>query len=300
MGADDHGRGRCPRRFRRRQPRRGQGRSARRRSGRRRSRQHRGTTRSSHGDVAARLSAVRERLEAAGAAGGRTDDVRLVAVSKTHPWSALVAAANAGVTDIGENRVAELVAKMDHVDRDDALARMRWHFIGRLQSRKATHLVGRDVLVHSVDRRSLVDRLQRLADAASTMQALLVQVNVADDPSKAGCSLQEVDDLVAYACGQPNLEVAGLMTMPPLPEPSAQASSTATAEFARPYFAQLRRLRDRLQAEWPTVRELSMGMSADLEAAVTEGATIVRVGTGVFGPRGNGPWLGEQNEEAVR
>lgn len=255
---------------------------------------------SDHGDIAARLAAVRERMEAARAASGRTVDVRLVAVSKTHPWSALVAAAHAGVTDIGENRVAELVAKMDHVDRDDALAGVRWHFIGRLQSRKATHLVGRGVLVHSVDRRSLVDRLQRLAEAAATMQALLVQVNVADDPAKAGCSLQEVDDLVAYACGQPNLEVAGLMTMPPLPESSAPEASTAMAEFARPYFAQLRRLRDRLQAQWPTVRELSMGMSADLETAVTEGATIVRVGTGVFGPRGNGPWLGEQNEEAVR
>ncbi len=259
-----------------------------------------------HGDdaiaaVPANLAAVAARLDAARSAAGRTDVVRLVAVSKTHSHAAIVAAARAGVTDLGENRVAELVVKMDHPDPDGVLAGIRWHFIGRLQSRKATQLVGRDVLIHSVDRRSLVDRLQRLAASSSVTQSLLVQVNVADDPAKAGCSMQEVDELVAYACGQPNLEVAGLMTMPPLPA-SADADDTAPtpAESARPHFAALRHLRDRLQAQWPEVRELSMGMSADLEAAVIEGATMVRVGTGVFGPRGNGPWLGEQIEEVAR
>lgn len=261
-----------------------------------------------------RLVRVRQRIDAARTAAGRSDEVALVAVSKTHPWDSLAAAVDAGVTSLGENRVAELVAKMDHPDPEARLAGVKWHFVGRLQSRKATDLVGRDVLVHSVDRRSLVDRLQRLAASVGTVQSLLVQVNVADDPAKAGCSLQEVDDLVAYAGTQPNLEIAGLMTMPPLPSPadvsdghppSASIPATPLAtpdpnEAARPHFARLRRLRDRLQIEWPSVAELSMGMSADLDAAVSEGATMVRVGTGVFGPRGDRPWLGNHPLEEAR
>lgn len=264
--------------------------------------------------VADRLTRVRQRIDAARTAAGRSDEVALVAVSKTHSWDALAAAVMAGVTSLGENRVAELVAKMDHPDPQARLADVTWHFVGRLQSRKATDLIGRDVLVHSVDRRSLVDRFQRLAESAGTVQSLLLQVNVADDPAKAGCSLQEVDELVAYACTLPNLEVAGLMTMPPPPSPadvsdgqSPSASMPAiplptpdSNEAARPHFARLRRLRDRLQTEWPGVRELSMGMSADLDAAVSEGATMVRVGTGVFGPRGDGPWLGNHPLEEAR
>lgn len=251
--------------------------------------------------VAARVAAVVDLIDAARAAAGRTDPVRLVAVSKTHPWSLLAAAARAGVTDLGENRVAELVVKMDHPDPDGVLDGMQWHFIGRLQSRKATDLVGRDLLVHSVDRRSLVDRLQRLARARDVRQRLLVQVNVADDPAKAGCSLQEVDALVAYACRQPNLEVHGLMTMPPLPDATAASDPTAPDpdEAARPHFARLREVRDRLQAQWPSVVELSMGMSADMDAAVREGATMVRIGTAVFGPRRPGPWFGPPTQPPI-
>lgn len=251
--------------------------------------------------VAARVAAVRERIDRARAAAGRQDPVRLVAVSKTHPWALLAAAARAGVTDLGENRVAELVAKMDQPDPEGALADVQWHFIGRLQSRKATDVVGRDVLVHSVDRRSLVDRFQRLAAREAVVQRLLVQVNVADDPAKAGCSLPEVDDLVAYACGQPNLEVHGLMTMPPLPEATTPARDDVPSpdEAARPHFARLREVRDRLRAEWPQVVELSMGMSADMDAAVHEGATMVRVGTAVFGPRRPGPWLGPPTQKGA-
>lgn len=250
--------------------------------------------------VAAGVADVLDRIDRARAAAGRRDPVRLVAVSKTHPWRVLVAAVRAGVTDLGENRVAELVAKMDHQDADGALADVQWHFIGRLQSRKATDVVGRDVLVHSVDRRSLVDRLQRLAARQEVVQRLLVQVNVAGDPAKAGCSLPEVDDLVAYACAQPNLEVHGLMTMPPLPEaPTSSDDVPSPDEAARPHFARLREVRDRLRAEWPQVVELSMGMSADMDAAVLEGATMVRVGTAVFGPRRAGPWLGPPTQKGA-
>lgn len=246
-------------------------------------------------DVAAarhRVAAVRHAIDEMATAAGRDPGrVRLVAIGKTHPWSALRAMAAAGVADLGENRVAELVAKMDHPDPAGDLAGIHWHFVGRLQSRKARDVVGRDVLVHSVDRRSLVDALQRRAARAEVAQRLLVQVNVGDDPAKGGCDVHEVDGLVAYACGQPNLVVQGLMTMPPLAPDGADPD-----EAARPHFARLRRLRDRLAADWPTVVELSMGMSADMAAAVAEGATMVRIGTALFGPRRAGPWLGDRPE----
>lgn len=230
-------------------------------------------------DVAAAVADVRARIDRARTAAGRDDEVRLVAISKTHAPPAMRAAVAAGVADLGENRVAEFVAK------HDALAdelEVGWHFVGQLQSRKATSLVGRDVLVHSVDRRSLVDRFERLAGASDVVQRVLVQVNVGEDPAKAGCDVREAQTLVAYAARQPHLEVQGLMTIPPL---AASRDGTAGIHFAR-----LRALRDELAVDWPSVRHLSMGMSADLEDAVAEGATMVRVGTDVFGPRGAGPW----------
>ncbi len=225
--------------------------------------------------VADRVARVRERIAAAATGAGRSpDDVTLVAVSKTHPPSACRDALAAGVADLAENRVGEYVAKRPLVDG------ARWHFVGRLQSRKATDLVGDDVLVHSVDRRSLVDRLQRLASARDVVQRVLVQVNVGDDPRKAGCGLHEVDELVAYAAAQSHVAVEGLMTIPPLPAPGTDPNAAA-----RPLFETLARTAERLAL--PTT---SMGMSADLEAAVAAGATHVRVGTDVFGPRGDRPW----------
>lgn len=225
--------------------------------------------------VADRVVRVRERIAAAADAVGRDPgEVTLVAVSKTHPPERLRAAMAAGVTDLGENRVEELVAKQDRVEG------VRWHFVGRLQTRAAGDLVGRDVLVHSVGRRKLVDRFERLADDRGEVQRVLVQVNIGDDPAKGGCSLAQVDDLVAYAAERPHVVVEGLMTMPPLPPPDVDPN-----EAARPMFETLRATADRLG-----LATTSMGMSADLEAAVAAGATIVRVGTAVFGERGAGPW----------
>ena len=247
-------------------------------------------------DPTTALATVRARIDDAARSAGRDPaTVTLVAVGKTHPPSRLAALVRAGVADLGENRVAELVAKLAIADQAevapfDALRTVRWHFIGRLQSRKARDLVGRDVLVHSVDRPSLVDELDSRAGRAGTPQRVLVQVNVGDDPAKGGCGLHEVDELVAYACQRPNLHVEGLMTVPPMP-PEGADPVAATA----PHFAALRAARDRVVSDWPDVRELSMGMTADLEAAVAEGATIVRVGTALFGPRGNGPWTGPRS-----
>ena len=225
--------------------------------------------------VAARVTEVRDRIARAATAAGRDPgDITLVAVSKTHPPAAVEQAVAAGITDLGENRVEELVAKQPLVDA------ARWHFVGRLQTRAAGDLVGRDVLIHSVGRRRLVDRLERLAADRDVVQRVLVQVNVGDDPAKGGCSLARVDDLVAYAAEQPHVAVEGLMTMPPLPPPDADPN-----QAARPMFETLREAADRLG-----LSTTSMGMSADLEAAVAAGATMVRVGTAIFGERNPGPW----------
>lgn len=226
-------------------------------------------------DVAARVEQVRARIaDAAGAVGRDPAEVTLVAVSKTHPPRLLRAAVAAGVVDLGENRTEELTAKQPHVQG------VRWHFVGRLQTRAANEVVGVADLVHSVGRRKLVDRIERLAAERDVVQRILLQVNVADDPAKAGCSLTQVDDLVAYAAALPHVEVAGLMTMPPLPPPDVDPN-----EAARPVFETLRETADRLD-----LSELSMGMSADLDAAVAAGATLVRVGSAVFGERRDGPW----------
>lgn len=247
-------------------------------------------------DPDAALADVRATIaDAASAAGRDPAEITLVAIGKTHPPSRLAALVQAGVSHLGENRVAELGAKLAIAEQAEVepfslLGDVQWHYVGQLQSRKARAVVGRDVLVHSVDRRSLVDELDRRAGRAGVRQRLLVQVNVGDDPAKGGCGLHEVQDLVAYACQRPNLDVEGLMTVPPLPAPGEPATAAAA-----PHFAALRAERDRLSRDWPSVRELSMGMTADLPAAVAEGATIVRVGTALFGQRGNGPWTGPRS-----
>jgi PLP dependent protein len=233
--------------------------------------------------LADRVARLRERLARACAhAGRRPGSVQVIAVTKTHPPAVCRAAVAAGFTDLGENRVEELVAKAQLVDG------ARWHLVGQLQRRKVRDVVGRQVLVHSLDRRSLADALSRRAADAGHVQRVLVQVNVGDDPAKGGCGVDEALDLVAYARQLPNLTVEGLMTVPPMPP---EGSDAITA--ARPHFARLRALRDEARSRHPEVVHLSMGMSADLEAAVAEGATMVRIGTAILGPRGGRPWTPE-------
>jgi PLP dependent protein len=230
--------------------------------------------------LADRAAAVRERVaRACATAGRRPSSVQVIAVTKTHPPAAARAAVAAGFDDLGENRVEELVAKAPLVEG------ARWHLVGRLQRRKVREVVGRQILVHSVDRPSLADALSRRANDAGSVQRVLVQVNVGDDPAKGGCRVDEAVDLVAYARQLPNLTVEGLMTVPPMPPEGSDAN-----EVTRPHFARLRELRDEARTRFPEVVHLSMGMSADLEAAVAEGATMVRVGTAIFGPRGARPW----------
>lgn len=224
--------------------------------------------------IAARVEVQRARIAGAAERAGRDPSaVRLIAVTKTHPVATVRAAVVAGLRDLGENRVGELAAKRAEVDA-------HWHLIGRLQRNKVRDVVGGVVLVHSVDRTELVDAIDRRARALGVVQEVLVQVNVGDDPAKGGCRLDDLPALVSYASGTPGLRVVGLMTVPPLP-----GAGLPPGEAARPYFRALREARDRLRVDHPAVRELSMGMSDDLEAAVEEGATMVRIGSALFGAR---------------
>jgi pyridoxal phosphate enzyme (YggS family) len=230
-------------------------------------------------ELGTRLAAVHARIDAAAeAAGRRSADITLIGVTKTHPPVLAQAAVAAGLLDLGENRVQELTAKARHV------VGARWHLVGRLQRNKVRDVVGRHILVHAVDRRALADALSARARRDGVVQRILIQVN-GDDPAKGGCRLDEVGELVAYARDLPNLTVEGLMTIPPLPPPGANA-----ADAARPLFAAMREQRDTIRESFPEVVHLSMGMSGDLDAAVAEGATMVRIGTALFGPRGDGPW----------
>jgi len=221
-----------------------------------------------------RLEELRLRIARAAQAVDRDPrGVRLVAVTKTHPVDVVRAAVAVGLEDLGENRVDELLAKHDAVEA-------RWHLVGQLQRNKVRAVVGRVALIHSVDRVPLIDAIGRRAVEAGLVQDALIQVNVGDDPAKGGCSLTDAGELVSYAARTPGIRVTGLMTVPPLP-----GADVAPDEAARPIFRRLREERDALRARFPELVELSMGMSDDLESAVQEGATMVRIGSALFGSR---------------
>lgn len=238
-------------------------------------------------DIAANLARVRERMAAAaGRAGRAPGEITLLAVSKTHPVELIEQALAAGQRDFGENLVEEAWAKFGDpgsaeslAGRLDAAERPRLHLIGPIQSRKAALAVAcRPALIHAVDRLKIAHRLDRFAADAGLVLDVLLEVNVAGEASKFGWTPDGVRRDVEAILALPRLRVAGLMTIPPY-EPDPEA--------ARPHFAALRRLQEDLARRFPQAgwRCLSMGMSHDFEAAIEEGATIVRVGTAIFGTR---------------
>lgn len=220
--------------------------------------------------VSARIVEVRDRIAAAASRGGHQQSVTLVAVTKTYGPDAVTAAWNAGVTDVGENRVQEAEAKMDLVS-----VPVRWHLIGHLQRNKAKS-ASRFALVHGVDSERLATALNDAARSAGQVFEVLVQVNVSGETTKNGLA---VDQLAAFAdrvhdC--PNLRVMGAMTMAPFDAPET---------VLRSVFAGARAARSQLQQAGHPAPWLSMGMSGDFEVAVEEGATHVRLGTILFGSR---------------
>lgn len=217
------------------------------------------------------LARVREAVAAHQAVGGWTHAVRIVAVTKTHGPEAVRAAVAAGLTDIGENRVQEAMEKQDAL----AGVRVDWHLIGTLQRNKARHAVGRFALIHSVDRLDLAAELDRRA-AEGSRQAVLVQVNCSDEPQKGGVEPGGMPALLDALGGLANLEVRGLMTMSALTDDVVEQ---------RRAFRRLRELRDAGERSGHRLPELSMGMSGDFAVAVEEGATMIRIGTLLFGER---------------
>lgn len=219
--------------------------------------------------VGERLAAVRARIAAACEGVGRDPaGVRLVAVCKTHPPERVREAYEAGQRDFGENYVQEMLAKAEALAD---LPELRWRFIGHLQRNKAKDVVSVGAAVETVDSVRLADALARRAEAAGRRLETLLQVNVGGEAQKSGCPPEQVPALVEAVRARDALELRGLMTVPPL---GGQAAAS------RPHFRRLREL-----AAAHDLPELSMGMTHDLEVAVEEGATIVRVGTAIFGPR---------------
>ena len=213
--------------------------------------------------VAENLARVQERIRAACSRAGRDrDTVQLVAVSKGQPIEAVLLAFAAGQTVFGENYAQELHEKAD------ALPEAEWHFIGALQTNKVKIVVGHSALVHTCDRASLANELSKRAEMKNIVQRVLLEVNVGREPQKGGALPEQVGLLHAAVRERERLRCDGLMCIPP-PE-----------QDPRPHFRALREMRDRLG-----LRELSMGMTADFEAAIEEGATIVRIGTAIFGER---------------
>jgi pyridoxal phosphate enzyme (YggS family) len=221
--------------------------------------------------IAERWAAVRAHVAAACERAGRApSDVTIVAVSKTHPASAIREAAAAGATDFGENYAQELATKQAEL----ASAVPRWHFIGRLQRNKAKLVAGKVALVHAVDSEELA---AELAKRAAELQPILLSVNLAAETTKGGVTAETAPVLAQRIAALANVRLDGLMTMPP-PSDDPEAS--------RPVFEALRELRDRIAgALGRPLPVLSMGMSGDYEVAIQCGATHVRIGTAIFGRR---------------
>jgi pyridoxal phosphate enzyme (YggS family) len=221
------------------------------------------------------LREIRGRIRSAALAAGRDpSSVALVAVSKTRPAGDVIQACRSGQTVFGENYVQELIAKSAEVHEP-----VEWHFIGHLQTNKVKYIAGLATLIHSVDRLSLATEISRQWGRLGSSCDILLQVNISGEASKSGTTEEEALQLARDVALLPNVRVGGLMTMPPFFD---------DPEAARPFFAALCRLSQAIAAEnipGVVMEELSMGMSGDFEAAIQEGATLVRVGTSIFGSR---------------
>ena len=229
-------------------------------------------------DLVRNLEEIREKIASAAQRVGReASEITLVAVSKTRPSEAIAAAALAGAVEFGENYVQELC------DKQQALAALpkppRWHFIGHLQRNKVRFLVPFCSLIEVVDSVPLAEEISRRAALIGRVQPVLLQVDLAGEATKFGCAEGETPALAEALTALPNLDWQGLMTIPPFGD---------SPEQSRPYFRRLARLREELIERGTPVghlRHLSMGMSNDFETAIEEGATLVRIGTALFGPR---------------
>ena len=223
--------------------------------------------------IAENLERVREQIAQAAAKSGRSvDDVELVAISKTHEAEKVREAVSAGQTLFGESRVQEARIKIPELS-----ATVRWHFVGHLQKNKIRHALPLFELIHSIDSLVLAQDMNRIAEEEGLHPRVLIEVNVAGEGSKFGFTPKKLRGEMEELLALPRLSILGLMCIPPIAE---------EAEASRKYFVALREERDRLQTEFHVdLAQLSMGMTQDFAVAVEEGATLVRVGTAIFGER---------------
>ena len=225
--------------------------------------------------LADNLKSVQKKIEEACQRSGRSaEEVTLVAVSKTKPNEMIEELYAAGHRDFGENYIQELRAKHEALPKD-----IRWHMIGHLQRNKVKQLIGQTVMIHSVDSLRLAETISAEAEKANTVVPVLIEVNMAGEESKFGISPQEAEALIRSACGLSGIKISGLMTIAPY---------TEDPETNRPYFAGLRQLAvdiGQKSIDNVSMSVLSMGMTGDFEVAIEEGATHIRVGTGIFGER---------------
>lgn len=232
-----------------------------------------------------RLTEVQARIAAAARRSGRDPDaVSLVAVSKTHPPEAVAALAEAGQTLFGENRVQEARAKAPLLS-----SALRWHLVGHLQRNKVRQAVGLFEMIQSVDSSDLAESIHRVAEEQGIRCRVLLEVNVAGEATKFGFSPEALERDIEALLGLSHIDIEGLMCIPP---------PVAKPDEARPYFARLRELRDRLETHLRVpLATLSMGMSGDYEVAIEEGATFVRVGSALFGERSGKTWRPKSDVE---
>jgi pyridoxal phosphate enzyme (YggS family) len=225
------------------------------------------------GSIADNLERVRVQIAQAAAKANRdVGDVELVAISKTHDAAKVREAVEAGQTLFGESRVQEARVKIPELPSN-----LRWHFVGHLQKNKIRHALPLFELIHGVDSLALAQDINRVADEDGLHPRVLLEVNVAGEGSKFGFTPEKLREDLESLLALPRLSILGLMTIPPIAE---------EAEASRKYFVQLRELRDRIQTEFHVdLAQLSMGMTQDFAVAVEEGATLVRVGTAIFGER---------------
>lgn len=221
------------------------------------------------------IEAVEERICSACKRAGRDrSEVRLICVTKTKPVEMLQEAYDAGQRDFGENKVQEICRKKPDLPSD-----IRWHMIGHLQRNKVKQVIDKAVMIHSVDNLRLAETISKEAVKRGLVMPVLIEVNAAGEESKFGVSPEETEQLIRQAAVLPGLRIAGLMTIAPY---------TPDAESNRPYFRQLRELSVDIKSKCidnVTMDHLSMGMTGDYQVAIEEGATLIRVGTGIFGER---------------
>jgi PLP dependent protein len=228
-------------------------------------------------DIAQNLQWIKDRMAVAAASCSRpVEEILLLAISKTFPVEAVSRAADAGVRHFGENRVQEAETKILHFRE---VIKLEWHLVGHLQSNKARRAAEIFDVVHSLDSAMLAEKLSRAGGEIGKILSVLIQVDLGKEETKFGADVNQVREIVEAASRLKNIRLDGLMTIPPFFE---------NPDESRPYFVQLREIRDMLESEQQGClgkKHLSMGMSHDFEAAIQEGATIIRIGTAIFGSR---------------